>query len=627
MFKKIFSGIILSLISFMLFNDNVFGKTHEQITKTLVCVVGNDYSKLLEYEGYEVINGGVNFNSEGNYYITYLNKETKETLTKKVSVISKDRVLEKPYFEINEKTILSNSNDVIDVVEHNECYYFLEQERVSETNIDIILTKVKNNVIEYSKKVKTNFDGGANNIHIDDSGIYITGVVYSSLYSYDLYICRVSFDGVLENENIIIGDNIDLINGTILSGDYLYLYGNTKSTNGIYQGKREKEDSVIVKVNKNLLQVENININTYPYINIFTNGVIFEDKIYLIEQYVSTEITQSVKYKTHVYDQNLNLVNTYDIYNSFFLTPLNLIVSNNRLMFLTYQYNPIIEKYSSCVFEIDREGKTQLFYEYVEYSKENVRLVDIYINDDNKVLLLFKDIITNGAMLVSINDRKILFTLKVENTSYPMKLQNNSLGYISFDKRTIDISYIMLKDNQVIINNGLIKKSDKSKINQDFSIFGNYINEYIYETKDICFCYHENIYIESDVSIADGEVYDKNLRLEFNGLGKLNDINILSGYVIEEEGDYVLDLVGKDNIHKVYKFKVRDLSSTAFHKKENNKLVKVDVNGEVDTELIKFNVDNNVEKKVSKSYYGFLLVPCVLILIMIILLARKKHEK
>ena len=226
MFKKIFSGIILSLISFMLFNDNVFGKTHEQITKTLVCVVGNDYSKLLEYEGYEVINGGVNFNSEGNYYITYLNKETKETLTKKVSVISKDRVLEKPYFEINEKTILSNSNDVIDVVEHNECYYFLEQERVSETNIDIILTKVKNNVIEYSKKLKTNFDGGANNIHIDDSGIYITGVVYSSLYSYDLYICRVSFDGVLENENIIIGDNIDLINGTILSGDYLYLYGN-----------------------------------------------------------------------------------------------------------------------------------------------------------------------------------------------------------------------------------------------------------------------------------------------------------------------------------------------------------------------------------------------------------------
>lgn len=626
MLKRIFSGIILCFMLFTVSNKKALGNSNGDITKTLVCVVGNDYKELLEYDGYEIISGGVNFNSEGNYYITYMNKETKETLTKKVSVINTNRVFEKAYFDIEEFNILSNNYDIIDVFEYNSCYYFLEEEKLNETNINIILTKVENEKVIFSKVVKENIDGSVNNIQIDDSGIYISGIAYSNLYNYDLYVSRVSFDGVLENENIIIGNSLDLLKGSFISGEYIYLYGNTKSNGGMFEGIREKEDSLIVKINKNLLQVEKLFINSCPYINEFNFGCVYEDKVYLIEQYVSTEDNLIVKYRTHVYDQNLNLLNIYDIVNSYFLTPLNLLVTNDRIMFLTYQYNPIIEKYSSCIFEIENDGKTKLIYEYVEY-EENLRLNDIYISEDNKILLLFYDINNNGGLLLSLDKKDILFTLKIENTGEPIKLQNKSFGYISFDRKIINISNIMVKDNRVLINNETIATSNESIINEDFSIYGNYTNEYIHETKDIMFCYHENIYIESDVSILDGGVYDKNLKLEFNGYGKLNDKSILSGYVIEEEGTYVLDLIGKDNIHKTYRFEVKDLSSLELKKKVQNKLININVNSNSREENLNYKITNNVQEKFSTNYYGLLLIPCILIVLMLILIMRKRHVK
>lgn len=627
MIKRIIYGMILIFIAIIVSSNDVFASTSDNIDQTLVCVVGNDYSDLLEYDGYEIISGKVNFNVEGDYYLTYMNQKTKETINKKVSVINEKRIKDKPYFKISKTNILSSNNNVVDVFEYLGSYYFLEREQINETNINVVITKVQNNKVQYSKVIKENMDGSVSNIFIDDTGIYITGMIYSQKYSYDIYICRASLEGNIENENVIIANDIDVLNGAFTSGDYIYLYGDTKSTDGVYKGIRQKEDSMILKVDKNLLQPEKVNVNSYSMINTFTNGVILNDKIYLVEQYVSIDVETRVKFRVCVYDQDLKLINICNIVNSYMLTPMNLVVTNEEIMFLTYQYNPIIEKYSSCVFKIDKDGNAKLIYEYVEYSNENIRLQEIKINSKNRMLLLFKDINTGGATLMSVENKNIIFILKIDNSDYPIKLKNNGRGFISYDKEIVDISYIILKEDSVIIDGENKQISSKSKIHQDFSIYGNYINEYAYENEDICFCYHKNIYIETEVSIKDKGVYDKNLKIEFNGIGTLNDTSINSGYIIEEEGIYTLDVIGKEGVCKTYKFEVKDLSKTNVDRKIKNRIINFnEIEKEVKTNA-KINIENNVETKKKINYYGFLLIPLILILIMIILVMRKKHAK
>lgn len=631
MIKKIFKGLCVIAIAIIFFetnyiNANTSNNIKSDIEKTLVCIVGHDYSHLLEYEGYTIINGKVNFNVEGDYYITYMNDETKETYSKKISVINKTRVTENPYFDISKTDILSDDFSIVNTSCYLDSYYFLEQERIDEYLVNVILTKVKNGKVEYSKIIKEKMDGGVSFIDIDESGIYISGMIYSATYNYDFYISKVSFEGEVQNENIIIGNNSDNLKGTLLIGDYLFLYGETTSNKGVYSGSRQQEDSVIVKVDKKLLQEEKVNINTCAYINTFTHGCIFENKIYLVEKYVSVVETMIVKYRIQVYDFDLNLIDTYDIQNSFFLTPLNLVVSNDRIMLLGYQYNSIIEKYSSCLFEI-KNKEVKLIFEYVEYSEEKVRLCDISISSDNKIILLFKDISNDGAMLLSLEDNQIEFTLKISSDGYPMKFQQNSLGYVSNNKEIIDISYILLKEDDVIINNQKRVKSNKSKINKDFSLFGNYIDEYIYEDKDICFCMDNNIYIPSSVSIKDGQIYDKNVKLEFNGIGKLNDINIKSGYIVEKEGLYTLDIIGNDNSCKTYQFEVKDYSNKKTRKKISAIVEELNIETKELTSTPNVNIVNNIEAKKAHNYYGLLLIPFVIGIIMFIVVMRAKHAK
>ena len=105
MIKRIIYGMILIFIAIIVSSNDVFASTSDNIDQTLVCVVGNDYSDLLEYDGYEIISGKVNFNVEGDYYLTYMNQKTKETINKKISVINEKRIKDKPYFEISKTNI------------------------------------------------------------------------------------------------------------------------------------------------------------------------------------------------------------------------------------------------------------------------------------------------------------------------------------------------------------------------------------------------------------------------------------------------------------------------------------------------------------------------------------------
>ena len=116
--------------------------------------------------------------------------------------------------------------------------------------------------------------------------------------------------------------------------------------------------------------------------------------------------------------------------------------------------------------------------------------------------------------------------------------------------------------------------------------------------------------------------------LTFNGKGLLNNTLISSGYIIDKVGNYQLEVFGKDNERKIYNFKVEEFSNKDFNKKEepkllevNNKLNRLDQNN-----VISFG--DNIYNEITKTYhFWLLLIPVILLVVSLILIFRRKHEK
>jgi hypothetical protein len=85
--------------------------------------------------------------------------------------------------------------------------------------------------------------------------------------------------------------------------------------------------------------------------------------------------------------------------------------------------------------------------------------------------------------------------------------------------------------------------------------------------------------VNTTCGIIENGVYDKGLELIHNGAMFLNNERIESGHIIEEEGIYELELVGKNNVSKVINFEVKELSLKPVIKEET-------LDEQIDIELV-----------------------------------------
>ena len=264
--KIIYTFICLFFLTICL-KTNVFANQtdYEDISKPLVCVKGYDYSYLLEYEGYTIINKLVDFNHEGTYYVTYINNETKETITKRVDVISKEKT-KNIYYRYNEFKVVSKASELIDVCSKDDYAYILEKETVNEIN-SYYLTTTKGGKNINSKVVVSSSGVTLNKLIVLDDAIYIIGTIYVTNYGTDIYIIKLDLESNIILENTIGGNGIDDVKGICALGEYIYLYGETTSSGGLFTGVRKKEDAFVMKLSKELLHPESVKVSTLENIN------------------------------------------------------------------------------------------------------------------------------------------------------------------------------------------------------------------------------------------------------------------------------------------------------------------------------------------------------------------------
>ena len=617
---KLFIFILLSTLS--LTTNNIV-KTDNEITLTpLVCIVGNDYSYLLEQDGYDIVNQEVDFYHVGTYYITYLNPSTKEVFTRRVDVIDEQDFTNDIYYRYDEKELLASNYEFIDACTYNDKIYLLEVENKKENTHNLILSEITNNKVSKQTIVKENIEATFNKLFVDDEGIYILGTVYKEGYSIDLYALEVNFDLEVVFETNIGGSGIENLSDALLYGDYIYLIGDTTSSGGLFPGARKQEDGFVMKVSKDLFNVEGVFLSTLNNINTYQKLAIKDDNIYILEQYTSLD---KVAYNLQINTLDLKISKKENFINSYGLTPHKLVSNDLGVYLLCDQYNYVLDRYATRIYQITDEAKPILYYDYSNTNEENKHVVDLqYCN--NKMIILTKDLNTNTSkILVKGEKEEKDFVLNIEVDS-PYKFVNDNT-FITSSRSLVNYIYVKRTD-EILINNEKADLSDKSNIKTDPNIFGNYQNIYVYNTDKAMFAYSRNEYIPLEVSVINNENFDNNLRLIFNGTGLLNNKLIDSGYIVNKPGTYELEIYGKDNERKVYNFTVDDLSNKDFVQPINPKLV--ETNSKLNQKEIDSNINfgDNTFNQITKTYhFWLLLIPIILLIVSLILLFRRKHEK
>lgn len=616
--------LFMFVLVFYLFVPNVKAYTNEDVSKPFVCTVGYDYSCLLEYDGYEIISKAVDFYNVGTYYITYLNKTTRKTITKRIDVINENSILENGYYRSNKTSLSTPDYHLIDSFTFNETTYLLEEELLSENKHNFILTKVENSEITFTKTFKSNVEASLSKLLVDEEGIYILGTIYKEGYSIDLYALNIDFSFNIVFENTIGGSGVDNLEDAVLFGNNIYIVGNTTSSGGYFSGVRKAEDSFVMSVTKDLFNVNKVVVSTIANLNTYTNITLKDNNIYVFEQHSNNE---SVSYNAKVYSTDLNIIASKAFINSHAITPYKLVTKEEGVFLICFQYNYLLEKYATRLYQIDEYANSSLYYDYTNYEDENLRIIDINFNQNELVILAYDYNYLKSKLIIKNLLTKEISTLSIDS-SEPLKYISNDT-YITLTHDLINYIYINgLKEDEVIINNEYISLSNKSKITNSDTTFGQYTNLYIYESNKLMLGVSKEIYIPVNVSVLHNELFDKNLTLTFNGEGYLNGKKIESGYVIDTIGEYQLELFGSQGERKVYQFKVEDLSTKDVAINEVNNIVDIE---EINTSKANQSTllyGDHFDEDAPKTYYFFLLlIPLILLVGGLILIFRRKHEK
>lgn len=138
----------------------------------------------------------------------------------------------------------------------------------------------------------------------------------------------------------------------------------------------------------------------------------------------------------------------------------------------------------------------------------------------------------------------------------------------------------------------------------DTNIYGEYDQKVSYFYGGLRIDYYRDYYVPIRVSIVDKSVYDRKVKLTFNGTGYLNNEKIDSGYIVTEEGKYVLEVRGK-NESQYYTFEVKTLVIDEEEFTEEEPVVTVNkVGGATSTRIDNYDTNNSSINKVTLTNFN-----------------------
>lgn len=267
----------------------------------------------------------------------------------------------------------------------------------------------------------------------------------------------------------------------------------------------------------------------------FGNGGKYENSVFVAKINSKYEVE-----KTIILDEDNN-IKSFDFYDgSLYLATSSSIYSFDENL------NPLYKnKYDDIIVGviINEVGVMSIVFE------NKILIRDFLTNDYIEIIIEGKVLEVNDVILIGSDDKKkivdviLLYRCNMKSVDEEMQL------------------YSIL---------GRCKSLEKNfSPRLDKQVYGEYELQYGYTTiggidGKISFKY----VIEKEANVSDGGIYPIGFRLRFNGKGYLNGEKIIDNYQIQNQGEYVLELVGSNNEKYSITFYV-SLSQIDFAENEN----------------------------------------------------------
>lgn len=249
-------------------------------------------------------------------------------------------------------------------------------------------------------------------------------------------------------------------------------------------------------------------------------------------------------------DKDFKVIN----YNTINITSdVNYLKVTNDLIYLVFNNNDTKDIY---LFDLDFKllNKYNLTFEKIVIGDNDLALTInneiINVYDNITFEQLYTDTVTG---IKEVKDFKKFLYFKLGSDGYILDAINLSqFKNINFTSKYLDLleDVKTLYGKATIVNNSYLEYYDEN-------IFGTYHLEVEYKTSyDIPFLINSDVIIENEVNVIDGLIYPSGYRLDYNGYGELDNINIVNNYPVNKEGKHTLILKGVNTNDKIVTFYV-----------------------------------------------------------------------
>ena len=541
----------------------------------------------LERNDLVLVENNVNFNLPGNYQATYFSNELNMFVGTNVYIVN-DNVLKEGYSKTENK--FYNSNDSILIkkviyVSQTEYYrigevdnnynnpmprqerwplaylaYYQDDQKIWERKFEIEstfndATLTFNSIILGGKHFK-NDNMNSWILEITKSNQIVRSIIYEENVTSEIYAINLNDERLnicetrrLKNSpNRLIHYkelnyyNLNVVSESVFGNNGLNsiievefndddLYGVVKfaGNSGNYYFNSDYTFTALIKVDGISGMVDYVRIDSFWQIHdiyVDASGVIILRKE-KVGSYWSFYIE---KYQDNIYEARTTYVWMHDEIVSSIIDPLIRVDGRGDflLCYGSYKTSFIIN-----VVKFSKSDETRFHYRY------NVSNLDsIYqINEvGEQIKIVYRSVVEDGKYL---NYRFDLTYIKIVKEA---SIENNNYNYENYS---------------VFINNGL---AHKIGINPNRYInFGNYSFKIKYYLGGVVVYYKSNVYVKPKISLKNGEVYNNDISLSFNGIGYLNNALIENNHIIKKDGNYTFRLVSNEGEEESINFVVSDL--------------------------------------------------------------------
>ena len=338
--RKIFMVLII-MFSLTLTFKNKEVKAEEDISKPLVMVRG-EYESNIVYDGYELISSNLNTNVVGTYMNTYQHYKTNEIINKTIYVVDENAIYQNDYL-IEEKKDIGIFDGLAKVIKLNDESYVTVQlvdNELDEQTSDVYLSLISGKEKVWEVKLFENISVSIVDLVIDNNEIYILANFYSSYSKIDIYLKKYSLEGKYLYSYIYTGNYNDVSTKLFISGDYCYIAGNTTSTLRLFEGIREKEDSFIIKLDKQKFEKYSDYTFGKPGIDNIESIYVIGNTTFILQSYIDYSISNIPSIKLLKLDEELNVIKEVLVDNGYGLKTLEMLRHSSNELIITYEiYN------------------------------------------------------------------------------------------------------------------------------------------------------------------------------------------------------------------------------------------------------------------------------------------------